>query len=145
MKLTVEFEEDDLRDMFTKFFKEAGFEVLSLDDICEQFGRKFPDGIKVLVEPGEVPVEAPVNTLKEKSSPEKHSETVTSLVSLGDDEDDTFDEGPEREPVAPTAMSMTDLMDPTLTEGSGDISAINKIIDQSVEIEIKETAKKNKA
>lgn len=139
MKLTVEFEEDDLREMFTKFFKEAGFDVLSLDDICNQFKNSFPEGLKVIVEPGAAE-EVPINLKRE--DPEKViPKESPSLLSLGDE-----DVGLEREPVvAPTAMSMTDLMDPTISAGDGNISAINKLVTQSTEIKSTKNNKDSKA
>lgn len=125
MKLKVEFEIDDLQLMFNQFFTDAGFEVADLDQLCEQFASAFPDGIKVDVHPlvpsadtseldsagvdGEVSHFEPPEDFVEEDEP-------TSLVSV--------DKGKK--------VTHTDLADPTY---SGEISAINRLVTQSKNIE----------
>lgn len=60
MKLQLEFEEDDLREMITQYFAGNGFHVKNLDQLCALFSKAFPDGIKVQAET--VPMVTPLST-----------------------------------------------------------------------------------
>jgi len=50
MKLQLEFEDSDLREMVQGYFARNGFAVKNLDQLCELFHKAFPDGISVQAE-----------------------------------------------------------------------------------------------
>lgn len=100
MKITLEFEEQDLRKMITDHFTSEGFNVKNLDEICNMFGVAFPQGIKV--EADIVPL--PVN-----------NSVATTSVSRLVDADETYDDGirPQVQEKDDDTLSFSDLMDPT--------------------------------
>jgi hypothetical protein len=104
MKLRLEFEDSDLREMIQEYFDRNGFAVKNLDQLCELFKKAFPDGIKVDAEtrgPREATAAAevdaptavtpPVEELSEAEDPNPHKSNGSANV----------------------AMSATDLFDPT--------------------------------
>lgn len=105
MKLQMEFEDADFREMIFKFFDQQGFVLHNLDELCAHFNEVFPNGLKasVAVKPGPVTMTTPVDaaSLKEET-PQKATAT------------------PEAPPavriVTPLRKKMTkeDLMDPTI-------------------------------
>lgn len=50
MKVTLEFEESDLREMLTSYFRGNGFAVKNLDEVCAKFKGAYVDGLKVQAE-----------------------------------------------------------------------------------------------
>lgn len=47
MKVRLEFEETDLRDMLKSYFEREGFRVKNVEELCAQFAAAFPEGIFV--------------------------------------------------------------------------------------------------
>lgn len=56
MKITLEFEYSDLRNMVENHFTNEGFIVKNLDDICNAFGAAFPGGLRVEADIAPAPV-----------------------------------------------------------------------------------------
>jgi hypothetical protein len=103
MKLQLEFEDADLREMIETYFKSNGFKVKNLDQLCAFFHKAFPDGIKVQaetlppsVELKEAQVEAPSRKEKEVAIIDPANTEVTKSKE-----------------VTNLPMSATDLFDPT--------------------------------
>jgi len=99
MKLQLEFEESDLREMIQGYFRSNGFRVKNLDQLCQLFQKAFPDGIKVQAETAADGVTSEI--------PEVATErAAVALVTPPPNGRDTS-KG------ANVAMSATDLFDPT--------------------------------
>lgn len=144
MKITLEFEEADLRQMITDHFTKEGFNVKNLDDICRQFLNAYPTGLKVEADILPQPAPAPVQTLG-------YVEAVpTDDVVTYTDED--AEEDVSREPEG-VSLTLNDLMDPTprmgrtevtrakpairavASEDEAAVSSIEKIVRQSRHLE----------
>ena len=97
MKITIEFEDADLREMLTEHMLKGGFSVLNMDALCEAFAQAFPEGLRVHAGVAEMPapVEAPPSPVLD-SGPELPLNTMHT---------------PESEEEGP--LSFDDLMDPT--------------------------------
>lgn len=91
MKVTLELEENDLREMLEGYFKQNGFVVKNLEDICQDFVKAYPSGIQVRAEIGPPPPTAMA--------------MASSSVDDSDTESDTT--------VEDSALSLDDLLDPT--------------------------------
>jgi hypothetical protein len=101
MKLQLEFEDNDLREMIEQYFSSNGFKVKNLDDLCNKFKVAFPTGIKVQAE-----------------TTATNGATVTSSDSFQDVEEivqeDPVDlSKPRTIGITNVPMSKEDLMDPT--------------------------------
>jgi len=94
MKVTLELEENDLREMLENYFRQNGFTVKNLDDICGQFAAAYPEGIQVRAEIGPAPVVAsPQPDLEPDLEPDAELDIVEELsprLSI----DDLFDPTP---------------------------------------------------
>jgi hypothetical protein len=55
MKIQLQFENNDLEEMLTEFFRARGFEIKNLPELQEQFGLAFPGGLKVEAQTAEPP------------------------------------------------------------------------------------------
>lgn len=114
MRLQLEFENADLREMITDYFKASGFVVKNLDQLCEFFHKAFPDGIKVQAEtiaykhaqdPDGRPVKPAVGThsavpelpAKEDPTLEKNDGTPNVIMSASDLFDPTPGQVPTRD------------------------------------------------
>lgn len=113
MKLRMEFEDDDLREMIDGYFRQSGFQVKNLDQLCDLFRKAFPEGIEVQVAtlPVTVPAEPVEPVERRPRSPEKEFE------SSPEDEDEEYvdiDEGKGNGAAEGNPrMSASDLFDPT--------------------------------
>ena len=92
MKLTMEFEDADLRDMIDSYFESRGFKVENADELVEKFAGIFPQGIKVKVQVIDI-VETTVSTVPPPSPPPSASP----------------------KPATTKRLSMADLMDPSVS------------------------------
>lgn len=98
MKLQMEFESSDLRDMVKTYFSKSGFHVKNLNDICDKFNNAYPQGIVVNVEVtnGEVPEIEQETKIEDNLDTKEMPEVEIS---------DTASEN--------VALSAADLLDPT--------------------------------
>ena len=147
MKITLEFEEADLRQMITDHFTKEGFNVKNLDDICRQFLHAYPIGLKIEAEIAPVPTITAAPALV--FPPGYRSAVPTEAVVTYNDED-----AEEDVPKDPDGVSLTlnDLMDPTPRMGRTEatrakpavravstddeaVSSIEKIVRQSRNME----------
>jgi len=104
MKLQLEFEDDDLREMIEDYFGRNGFKVKNLDQLCELFLKAYPDGIKVQAETTG-PQEATT-----AAAPDAPSTEPPPSTELPEEEDSN----PKKSNGAPqVVMTATDLFDPT--------------------------------
>ena len=109
MKLNLEFEGPDLRDLIEEYFKRRGFKVKNLDALCVLFEKVYPNGITVKAETL-APQErtTPVETL-----PGEEIE-VTVSADKGQAKGIIEESGGKKSNGSPNvAMSTTDLFDPT--------------------------------
>lgn len=143
MKITLEFEEADLRQMIVDHFTREGFNVKNLDDICRQFLNAYPTGLKVEADILPQPVQAPVAT-------SEYREVVpTEAVVTYTEDPDAYE--PKDSDGGP--LTLNDLMDPTprlgrtevtrtkpavravASEDEAAVSSIEKIVRQSRTLE----------
>jgi hypothetical protein len=106
MKLSMEFEEEDLRDMIEGYFQKSGFLVQNLDQLLHLFSKAYPDGIQVQVETTEVPKTTPRVALMDKSQVVDFTPEVTELK-------DPEIQRPKDNGYTNKPMSASDLFDPT--------------------------------
>lgn len=97
MKLRLEFEDSDLREMIHDYFDRNGFAVKNLDQLCELFKKAFPDGIRVDAETRD---SRPAKPAAAPSLPEEHTEMEDSVPEKNNG-------------TSNVAMTATDLFDPT--------------------------------
>lgn len=83
MKLQLEFEEDDLREMITQYFAGNGFQVKNLDQLCTLFSKAFPDGIKVQAETVPIPKTMSVQNIVSEVVPHDIQYVEGSLKEQG--------------------------------------------------------------
>lgn len=100
MKVTLEFEENDLREMLTSYFRGNGFAVKNLDEVCVKFKDAYPEGLKVQAEI--MAMDPPVPQASAVSSP-------IPAVADADAEEDIDDVSEAAEPM----LSLNDLTDPS--------------------------------
>jgi hypothetical protein len=101
MKVTLEFEESDLREMLTSYFRGNGFAVKNLDEVCAKFKDAYIDGLKVQAEI--MVMDPPIPQLSTVAPPQ-------NLV------EDAVDDAGEPDDVAEAAepmLSLNDLTDPS--------------------------------
>jgi len=55
MKIQLQFEDDDLEDMLTGYFRDRGFEIKNMSELREQFAQAWPEGLKVSAQTAEAP------------------------------------------------------------------------------------------
>ena len=103
MKITLEFEDDDLRNMIANHFTNEGFLVKNLDEICSAFGVAFPQGLRVEAEVAPVPATTKRYVGKRGVALEDAEEHDNDYVA-----DPEFGSAP---------LTMGDLMDPTPRRG----------------------------
>jgi len=101
MKVTLEFEENDLREMLTSYFRGNGFAVKNLDEVCAQFKDAYVDGLKVQAEI--VAMDPPVPPLSTAPPPR------SSVEDAVDDTNETDEVTEAAEPM----LSLNDLTDPS--------------------------------
>lgn len=99
MKVTLEFEENDLREMLTSYFKGNGFAVKNLDEVCAKFKDAYADGLKVHAE---IMAMDPPTTVQ----------PVATGTHLHITDDDSADDDTTSEAVEPM-LSLNDLTDPS--------------------------------
>lgn len=125
MKILLEFEEPDLRDMIQSHFEKNGFSVRNLDEICAQFNAAFPEGLKVYADM--LPIEAvtPVRTTHRAESTDADEDDVPYVPPV--------DENPR--------LALSDLMDPTPrpVHGRMELTRDSKTADkdESIDLDIK--------
>jgi len=100
MKVTLEFEENDLREMLTSYFRGNGFAVKNLDEVCAKFKDAYVDGLKVQAE------------IMAMDPPVSQPSTVPPRSTVEDAVDDT-DEADEVTEAAEPMLSLNDLTDPS--------------------------------
>lgn len=144
MKITLEFEESDLRQMISNHFKEAGFTVNNLDEICVSFTAAFPQGLKV--DAGILPAtewnDKGTDTGRISSAEPNFSNTPKSA-------DDEPEQLPEPEDDDNKILTISDIMDPTPRRGrievvrkapgaeeDADTGSIEKLVRQSKNLEL---------
>ena len=99
MKVTLEFEDNDLREMLTSYFRGNGFAVKNLEEVCAKFTTAYPEGLKVQAEI--VPMEPVIET----SGYRQH---------IAPDEDPIDNDSEVQETLATSEpmLSLNDLTDP---------------------------------
>ena len=50
MKIQLEFEDEDLKNMILQYFEREGFIIKNIEELCSKFKEAFPDGLKVYAE-----------------------------------------------------------------------------------------------
>lgn len=93
MKVTLEFEESDLKEMLTGYFLGNGFLIKNLDEVCAHFSNAYPEGLKVQAE---------------ITAPEPVQSRVPSVESVEPRDSDSNDVTDTAEPT----LSLNDLTDP---------------------------------
>jgi len=149
MKVRLDFEREDLEKMITTYFEKEGFKVKNLDELIEQFGTAFPEGLSVQAEIAEKPQPTPrlifpgaqsaVNVvtsavgtmLPQETGLTVADETVEAYADLEEDD---------------KPLSMTDLLDPTNhRRGDAEESAqVLKIVQQSKQLERELTSQRRR-
>lgn len=71
MKLKMEFEASDVRDMLEQHFKRNGFEIRNLDEIVNSFTNAFPEGMEIQVD-AIPPAELAPKKVKDEDALELH-------------------------------------------------------------------------
>lgn len=105
MKLRMEFEESDVRDMIESYFERNGFKVKNIDSLCMQFLEAYPDGIQVDVQT--LPIDnEPIENVVEDKEEMMVKESPPSVETEEEDQEVTKSSGNTR-------LSMSDIMDPT--------------------------------
>ena len=107
MKLRLEFEDSDFREMIQEYFDRNGFAVKNLDQLCELFKKAFPDGIKVDAE-----TKPPIHIPSFSTSDHASASTVTAVPV---DAETVEPEAPEKTNGKDETFiaSASDLFDPT--------------------------------
>jgi hypothetical protein len=100
VKVTLEFEENDLREMLTSYFRGNGFAVKNLDEVCDKFKYAYADGLKV---------QAEIMTV----DPPVRQPTAASVLRGVEDEVADTAEGDEVIEAAEPMLSLNDLTDPS--------------------------------
>jgi hypothetical protein len=106
MKLSMEFEEEDLRDMIEGYFQKSGFLVQNLDQLLHLFSKAYPDGIQVQVETTNV--SPPSEEWTPKTEPQGVVKVQESETFKDPEIQRPKDNGYTNKP-----MSASDLFDPT--------------------------------
>jgi hypothetical protein len=108
VKLTLEFEENDLRKMIVDHFVREGFLVKNLNTVCQQFLQAFPDGLRI-----EADI-APMSEQVEESVSEDSVATPIDRHVVYTSDADADAVAIDEVPVDSTEpLTLTDLMDPT--------------------------------
>lgn len=141
MKLVIEFEENDFRDMLTAYFKRNGFDIHNLDELTEKFMGAYPEGLKVQAtvstEPAEVPTENPSGHVYD------FDDAVTGERVRGTHAELYGEAEPEEEEANP-ALSLTDLHDPT-PRRRGRLEAVKPVSDMVDVLSASESLKNEKS
>jgi hypothetical protein len=123
MKVSLEFEESDLKEMLTSYFRGNGFAVKNLDEVCMQFLKAYPDGLQVQAEI--IPMEA---TAAPAAEPRSHH--VDAQPEYEDERDATdADEVMSTDSV----LTLNDLMDPEPRKGRL-VSVVNTSKDEFTDL-----------
>jgi hypothetical protein len=125
MKLQMEFEPADFREMIYTFFDRQNFELHNLDELCEQFKQVFPNGLKASVgvkptmvteeyetEEAELPQQAadevpPTNVVRIKPATKRLSQDA--LLDPSDDNPDRAPSSEELRAEDPSAYDAVEL------------------------------------
>lgn len=123
MKVSLEFEESDLKEMLTSYFRGNGFAVKNLEEVCLQFLKAYPDGLQVQAEI--IPMEPAV------APPAEHRQlNVDAQQAYEDERDDTdADEVMSTDSV----LTLNDLMDPQPRKGRI-VSVVNTSKDEFADL-----------
>lgn len=113
MKITLEFEETDLRQMIVDHFTKEGFNVKNLDEICQQFLLAYPSGLKV-----EADILPPQVTAVAPPSDYKPIVTTDDVVTYNDEDADA---DVLKDPGG-VSLTLNDLMDPTPRMGRTEVT-----------------------
>jgi len=110
MKIRLELETADVREMIQDYFLAKGYEIRNLDSVCAVFEDAYPDGIMIEAYPSAEPAPARAVTTK-VAEPEVVAEPVEEPAVPA--KAPSADASPNRGKSNPR-LSFSDLMDPTM-------------------------------
>ena len=122
MKVSLEFEESDLKEMLTSYFRGNGFAVKNLDEVGLQFHTAYPDGLQVQAEI--IHMEAPV-------APAAEPRPLNVDAQEYEDERDATDA--EEVMSTDSVLTLNDLMDPEPRKGRL-VSVVNTSKDEFTDL-----------